>query len=381
MRNGLRDAAAAIAGNDTHADTVSLSLTGRHAPPFILQPIEQRRTERTALTHGELSRENQRRAATGEESLDDAEDIKDLPDSILAEAAQITADLVQVEPAANLAAGRYLCLVKGDWEQGVPYLALGSDTALKAVALMELKMRGAERGADSAEQHAAIGNAWWDAAETRQGAERDTLRLRAGVWYRQAEPKLSGSLTGLRVNQRLEQLAALRLSDSALVRRAGSLKERFIFDFSDKAFTEKYWEWNGQWEMTEAGGKAPPGNSFLWSRHAYLSDAVIDMDFRFGQAAFTNTGGCWIAVWGKQLAVSMEWHGLNAKVHIHREGNEIVYVLNGKEQRIAVDPQAGSLPTTIDLVWRSRSSHFRRIEIQAARMMPYNGPPRKLPSW
>ena len=107
------------------------------------------------------------------------------------------------EPAANLAAGRYLCLVKGDWEQGVPMLALGSDAALKAVALMEL------RGADSAEQQAAIGNAWWDAAETRQGAERDTLRLRAGVWYRQAEPKLAGELAGLKIKQRLEQLAAM----------------------------------------------------------------------------------------------------------------------------------------------------------------------------
>jgi len=279
------------------------------------------------------------------------------------------------EPAANLAAGRYLCLIKGDWDHGVPMLALGSDAALKAVALMEL------RGADTAEQQAAIGNAWWDAAETRQGAERDTLRLRAGVWYRRAEPKMAGSLTGLRINQRLEQLAALRLSDSALVKRAGALKERLIFEFNDKAFTEKYWEWSGEWQMGEDGGKAPPSNSFLRSRHAFLSDVVIDMDFGFGQAAFTNTGGCWISIWGKQLAISMEWHGLNAKIHIHREGNEIVYVLNGKEQRIAVEPQAGSQPTTIDLVWRSRSSHFRRIEIKAARMIPYNGPPRKLPSW
>jgi carboxyl-terminal processing protease len=60
--------------------------------------LEKRRTERTALTHGELARENQRRTALGEEALEDADDIKDLPDAILAEAAQITADLVQVEP-------------------------------------------------------------------------------------------------------------------------------------------------------------------------------------------------------------------------------------------------------------------------------------------
>ena len=60
--------------------------------------LEQRRAERTALTHGELLRENGRRAATGEEALEDADDIKDLPDAILAEASQIAADLVRVEP-------------------------------------------------------------------------------------------------------------------------------------------------------------------------------------------------------------------------------------------------------------------------------------------
>jgi hypothetical protein len=50
-------------------------------------------------------RENTRRQALGEETLDDADDIRDLPDAILAEAAQITADLVQVEP-------RYLARTK-----------------------------------------------------------------------------------------------------------------------------------------------------------------------------------------------------------------------------------------------------------------------------
>jgi len=200
--------------------------------------------------------------------------------------------------------------VKGAWERGVRS-CVGSDPALKAVALMEL------RGAASVEQQAAIGNAWWDVAETRRGAERDTLRLRAGVWYRKAEPKLTGSLTGLKITQRLEELAKLRLSDSALVKRAGTLKERLVFQFNDKAFTEKYWEWSGEWEMTEDGGKAPPSNSFLRSRHAFMTDVIVDMDFSFGQAAYTNTGGCWISMWGKQLAISMEWHGLSAKVHIH----------------------------------------------------------------
>jgi formylglycine-generating enzyme required for sulfatase activity len=107
------------------------------------------------------------------------------------------------DPEANLAAGRHLCFVKGNWDRGVPMLALGSDAALKAVAIKDL------RGADSADEQAAIGDAWWDLAETKQGEERDTLRSRAGFWYRQAEPKLASGLAGLKIKQRLEEISKL----------------------------------------------------------------------------------------------------------------------------------------------------------------------------
>jgi carboxyl-terminal processing protease len=60
--------------------------------------LEKRRAERQTLTHGQLARENERRAAVGEDALDDAEDIEERPDAILGEATQITADLVQIEP-------------------------------------------------------------------------------------------------------------------------------------------------------------------------------------------------------------------------------------------------------------------------------------------
>ena len=97
------------------------------------------------------------------------------------------------DPAANLAAGRHLCFIKGNWDRGVPMLALGSDAALKAVGIKDL------RGADSADEQAAIGDAWWDLAETKQGQERDTLRLRAGFWYRQAfgHPRETGGRLAL----------------------------------------------------------------------------------------------------------------------------------------------------------------------------------------
>lgn len=105
------------------------------------------------------------------------------------------------DPAANLAAGRHLCFVKGDWKRGVPMLALGSDAPLKAAAIKDL------RGANSAEEQAAIGDAWWDLAEAKQGGERDTLRRRAGFWYRQAMKELEG-LSRLKVEQRIGQLGS-----------------------------------------------------------------------------------------------------------------------------------------------------------------------------
>jgi len=70
------------------------------------------------------------------------------------------------EPAANLAAGRYECFVTGNWARGVPMLALGSDPKLRDVAIMDL--RGAT-GAPSAEEQAAVGDAWGDLAESYQG--------------------------------------------------------------------------------------------------------------------------------------------------------------------------------------------------------------------
>ncbi len=119
-----------------------------------------------------------------------------------------------VEPEANLAAGRYLCFVRGDWELGVPMLALGSDESLKSVAVMELQ------GAETAEEQAAIGDAWWDVAEAREGQERDLLRLRAGSWYHRAAPQLA-DLAGLRVKQRLEEIAKLDREIPAAPTRRG----------------------------------------------------------------------------------------------------------------------------------------------------------------
>ena len=107
------------------------------------------------------------------------------------------------DPEANLAAGRYLCLSRGDWDRGIPMLALGDDPALKVPAVKELV------GADSPDAQVALGDAWWDAAQSKEGRERDSLLLRAGHWYERAQPKVTSGLSKVKLDQRLEEMAKI----------------------------------------------------------------------------------------------------------------------------------------------------------------------------
>lgn len=60
--------------------------------------LAKRKAERTTRTAEQLARENARRQSLGEPALKVATEIKDPPDAILGEAAEITADLSQLEP-------------------------------------------------------------------------------------------------------------------------------------------------------------------------------------------------------------------------------------------------------------------------------------------
>jgi carboxyl-terminal processing protease len=72
--------------------TVSLNLAARKA-------------EREQRSQEQLTRENDRRSAIGEAPLKTVDEIKDVPDAVLAEAVRITADLTRIEP-------RYLSRVR-----------------------------------------------------------------------------------------------------------------------------------------------------------------------------------------------------------------------------------------------------------------------------
>jgi carboxyl-terminal processing protease len=83
----FRYAEAEIAAIDAMRQEKSVSLN-----------LDERKAERERRSREQLERENARRAAHGETALKSVDDIKDPPDAILAEATQITADYVELEP-------------------------------------------------------------------------------------------------------------------------------------------------------------------------------------------------------------------------------------------------------------------------------------------
>lgn len=136
------------------------------------------------------------------------------------------------DPAANLAVGQFRCLVKGDWEGGVPHIAKGSDAALKAAAEKDAAKP------EAPEKQAEIGDAWTALSEKpRTPAEGKAFQERARHWYARALPKLEG-LTKVRVERRLtEWLKAEEAKGVDLLKLIDAKTDALV----------------GTWELTPAG--------------------------------------------------------------------------------------------------------------------------------
>ncbi len=90
------------------------------------------------------------------------------------------------DPAANLAVGRYRCLARGQWDQGLGHLLKGSHPDLKAAAEEELK--ASKTGVPDSK----VADCWWEFAQTLAADERRVAEARARYWYARALPGLMG---------------------------------------------------------------------------------------------------------------------------------------------------------------------------------------------
>ncbi|MFC1597742.1 WD40 repeat domain-containing protein, partial [Planctomycetota bacterium] len=126
-----------------------------------------------------------------------------------------------IDPAANLACGRYYCLMKKDWGKGIPMLALGSDAGLREVAIKELKV------VRSIEARIALGDAWWELAEQKEDMDKISLQSRAADWYKLVLPKVTG-LVKTKIEKRMKESPASRPEKPIPVEAKLEVRLRFV---------------------------------------------------------------------------------------------------------------------------------------------------------
>jgi hypothetical protein len=106
------------------------------------------------------------------------------------------------DPEANFSVGRFLALMKDDWERGLPCIAKGSDAAWASRAKKEI-----EKPASSLDR-VDLGDSWWDIAA---GEKKDSLKIRiqrrACYWYQMALHEVEG-LNRARIEKKLDEFDA-----------------------------------------------------------------------------------------------------------------------------------------------------------------------------
>jgi len=106
------------------------------------------------------------------------------------------------DPQANETVGRYYCLMKGDWERGLSYLAMAADEQWKKLAESDLA------NSPLLPDRLAVADGWWDASEQATDRAKSHLQRRAAFWYRLIEPQLGGLDQG-KARQRLAEVGDL----------------------------------------------------------------------------------------------------------------------------------------------------------------------------
>ncbi len=105
------------------------------------------------------------------------------------------------DETANTIVGRWHCLVCDEWDQGLPYLAKGSEPELKALAERELQGEP-----EDAKAQVALADAWWDFAKAPDREDASVWLGHSAYWYERAHPELDSALVKAKVEKRLAEL-------------------------------------------------------------------------------------------------------------------------------------------------------------------------------
>lgn len=263
-------------------------------------------------------------------------------------AAMSALDKEPTDPAANLSVGKYFCFAKGDWEKGIPMLALGGDENLKALAVREL---GEPAEAD---EQSALGDAWWERAEAATGIAQKHLRTHAAHWYRLAAPRLTG-LQKDKVQQRL----ALQTEPEVKPKTAGPAKSKRrrqpeLYVFTDEPTVKKNWQIVGTWRIEGDGLRLTNGGSNIRSERKLKGNVAI-------QIMYTLADYCELDV--RVFGESMRFRGDGIHiVSIMRKGDTIFFAID-KQSPSSVKIKQERLEVESDLAIFLQSRYSSEVEV------------------
>ncbi len=201
------------------------------------------------------------------------------------------------DPVANKAVARWHILQGADWEAALPFLMRSSDAKWKAAAQLETAA-----SADAMAQ-AAVGDAWWDAAQAETGAAKTALLIHASDWYEHAQPNLTSVIKQQLVTKRLAEIAPLK-SASVAKSSPKTKPDSTPSPFGSEPAAPKEWvdllEWSEGVDWNERGinwnqcVEGPVGRNGLTIKSStnmrYPLSAILDGDYEL-EIEFTRTEG------------------------------------------------------------------------------------------
>lgn len=202
--------------------------------------------------------------------------------------------------------------MKGDWEQGLPMLAIGSDAGLKELARMELTSPAVPS------EQIALGERWQKQSDGHKGVVLSSIQQRAIHWLELALPNVSG----LQADNVRNQLALLKPVEEIeeptgppqpVIRK---LEKNFVFN--NEAQVKEDWKLTGNWSIEATGLKFQEPFT-LESVHQFQGDFAL----RFAYAASPGRN-IQIHIWNETFRF-----GPNRGVAtIVREGDVVTFACN-----------------------------------------------------
>lgn len=159
------------------------------------------------------------------------------------------------DPDATLHVGRFWCFFKGDWDRGLPLLAVCSDPKLRGLAKKDLNEPAA------AADQAALADAWMDVADGEAGTRISQIQLHAYSWYKQSAPQLAG-LDKAKVDKKIKDLD--KLAEKLTVQKDAPGEVGWFVLF--RSFDPQIWDSDknlGKNNFAVPLSKAPDGVQFL----------------------------------------------------------------------------------------------------------------------